>query len=601
MPPQALTTDMLLVFAVIAAVIFLFVTEWLRVDMVAILTMISLPMLGLVDGRTAFAGFSSTAVISIIAVIILGRGLDHTGVIGQVMRPLVLLAGNSRWRIVALLSLTIGFLASVMHAIGAAVLFLPTLRRISRQTGLPLPQLLMPMGAAAILGGTLSLVGSSPLIMLNDLLAPFNLAPFNLFSVTPVGLALVAVGICYFVLLGGWLLPRDKSDDARSAHRSVDTLKYYSRLGVLFELTLPADARRAPKVDEICDAYLVHVVALKTQDERVKVLPPDRDATVSPGSVVAVYGIAEQVAQAAQAYGFTVSRELHTFARELSSALSGVAEAVVPPRSKFIGRSLQEIRFRHNYLVAPLALYRQEHVYYTHLGQRRLQVGDAILMHGAWEQFQRFRQTRDLIFTHSLDHEVLHPQKAGAAVACFALSTALVIFTSLSLPVCLMAGAFGMVLSGVLSLDEAYRGVDWRTVFLLAGLIPLGLAAQQTGAAAWLAGKLMAWLDQPPAFLLLLLIAALSSAFTLVVSNVGATVLLVPLVVNLAQDAGLDPRLAALVVGLAASNSFMLPTHQVNALYMGAGGYRSLDFIKAGTPLSVLVLLVLVSVVYLVY
>ena len=174
MPQSALTLDMILVFAVIITVIFLFIVEWVRVDVVAILAMIALPALGLIDGRTAFAGFGSTAVVSIIAVIILGRGLDHTGVIAMGVRPLLRLAGCSRWRIVALLSITIAIVSSFMQNIGAAALFLPALRRISRESGLPLSQLLMPVGAAAILGGTVTLVGSSPLIMLNDLLAPYR-------------------------------------------------------------------------------------------------------------------------------------------------------------------------------------------------------------------------------------------------------------------------------------------------------------------------------------------------------------------------------------------------------------------------------------------
>ena len=600
MPQTALTLDMILVFSVIVAVIFLFIVEWVRVDVVAILAMIALPALGLIDGRTAFAGFGSTAVVSIIAVIILGRGLDRTGVIAMGVRPLLRLAGCSRWRIVALLSLTIAVVSSFMQNIGAAALFLPALRRISRESGLPLSQLLMPVGSAAILGGTITLVGSSPLIMLNDLLAPYDLPPFDLFSVTPVGLALVGAGILFFIFLGPSLLPGEQQT-AVACEISNDPSLYYKQLGELYELILPPGNLAPVNVYELCDNYFVHTVALASLDGRIKLIPPDRDYAIEPGSVIAVYGPRLKVEEAARKHGFRVSDQLKVFAHDLDSEITGIAEAVVPPHSVFVGKTLQEIRFRHNYLVAPLALYREDRDYYTQLGAQKLKVGDAILMHGAWRNFIRFRQTRDLIFSQSMDREVLYPQKAGMAIACFALSTALVIFTNLSLPVCLMAGAVGMVLTGVLSIDEAYQGVDWRTVFLLAGLIPLGLATQKTGAAAWAAGHLMAWLDQPPTLMVLLILAVLSTVFTLVVSNVGAVVLLVPLVVNLAGDLGVDPRLAALVVGLAASNSFILPTHQVNALYMGPGGYHSLDFIKAGAPLSIIFLLVLTTMVYFFY
>jgi di/tricarboxylate transporter len=171
----------------------------------------------------------------------------------------------------------------------------------------------------------------------------------------------------------------------------------------------------------------------------------------------------------------------------------------------------------------------------------------------------------------------------------------------LRLSVCLMTGALGMILTRVLTIDEAYRAVDWRTIFLLGGLIPLGIATEKTGAAAYIAHHILSMLGNVPPILLLTVIGALTTVFTLVISNVGATVLLVPLVVNMSMVAGSDPRMAALVVGLAASNSFLLPTHQVNALYMGPGHYRSVDFMKAGIIMSLIFLAVMIVMIAVVY
>jgi di/tricarboxylate transporter len=240
-------------------------------------------------------------------------------------------------------------------------------------------------------------------------------------------------------------------------------------------------------------------------------------------------------------------------------------------------------------------------IHYTRLGPIVMESGDVILMHGKWESFQRMRPKRDLLFAQSLNHEVLQTQKAKAAIACFGLATALVIFTSLPISVCLMTGALGMILTNVLHIDEAYHGIDWRTVFMLSGLIPLGLAMQKTQAAPWLAHQLLSFLGTPAPAVFVLLVGLMTTLMTLVISNVGATVLLVPLVVDMAGDIGVDPRMAALVVGLAASNAFLLPTHQVNALYMGPGGYSSFDFLKAGAPLSILYLMVLTTVLVLFY
>jgi di/tricarboxylate transporter len=588
-----------LVLAVIGLAVFLFVAEWVRVDVVAVLMMVALPMLGLVSGQEAISGLASNAVVSIIAVIVIGAGLDHTGVINRVARPIVRLAGSSQSRIVALLSLTVAVISSFMQNIGAAALFLPALRRISRQGGVPLGRLLMPIGFSAILGGTVTLVGSSPLILLNDLLQPYDLPPFHLFAPMPVGLALVGAGVAYFILLGRWLLPRREEEGRRE--EEYDPAAAYPQVRQLFELSLPHQPPKEPAVSELCDHYHAHAVALSYDGGRSRFLPPDREARLRAGAVLAVYGSADQVGRMARDYGMRLKDGLEVFAADLEPEIAGVVEAVVTPRSQFAGRTLGEIKFRRHYLVTPLAVMREDQTFYAHLGELTLHAGDAILMHGTWERFHQLRARRHFLFTHPLDHEIIHPHKAAAAVACFALATFLVLFTDLKLSVCLLAGALGMVLSRVLTMDEAYRAVDWRTVFLLAGLIPLGLATQNSGTAAWLAGQVVELLGSPHPMLLYLAVGALSTVFSLVISNVGAVVLLVPLVVHLALDAGADPRLAAFVVGLATSNSFLLPTHQVNALYMGPGRYTSRDFLRAGSGMSVLFLLVMTGMIWLFY
>jgi di/tricarboxylate transporter len=563
--------------------------------------MVALPLLGLVDGRETFQGLSSTAVVSIIAVIIMGRGLDHTGVINRGVRPLLRLAGASRQRMIVLLSGTVAVISSFMQNIGAAALFLPAIQRMSRQTGTPVSQLLMPVGFSAIMGGAVTLVGSSPLIMLNDLLRPFGIRPFSLFSVTPVGAAIVLTGVVYFIVLGKFLLPADTGGEERQPQADIDPLVYYPKLVKLFELVNPAGGKAQPKVSELCDGYNLHTVSLSLDGGLHKILPPDRDLRIAPGSVFAVYASPEHVEEAARVFGFVIKPELAVFAEELSRDFSGVVEAIVSPHSDFVGKTLVQVRFRHNHLMAPMAIVHQGQIHYKKLGARVLEAGDVILMHGKWESFQRMRPKRNLLFAQPLHEEVLLTHKATTALACFALATALVVFTPLPISICLMSGALGMILTSVLTIDEAYQGVDWRTVFLLSGLIPLGVAMQKTQAAAWLAHHVLAFIGTPSPTVFILAIGTMTTVLTLVVSNVGATVLLVPMVVDMAGSVGVDPRLAALVVGLAASNSFLLPTHQVNALYMGPGGYTSFDFLKAGTPLSILYLVVLTAVIMLLY
>jgi len=599
--PPEFTLQIAMVLGVVLVTVVLFITEWLRVDVVAIMVMVSLPILGLIDGRATFQGLASTAVVSIIAVIIMGRGLDHTGVISRGVRPLLRIAGTSRRRIILMMSGTVAVISSIMQNVGAAALFLPAIQRMSRETRTPISQLLMPIGFSAILGGTITLVGSSPLIMLNDLLRPFDIVPFNLFDVTLFGVTIVLTGILYFIVLGNFVLPRATPQDVQASQVEIDPLTYYPELSRLFELESPSGTSLSPKVMELCDKFNIHTVALSLDGGRHKILPPDRDLHIAPGSVLAVYGSQDHVEQAAQAFGFTIKPEVKIFAQALSRDFSGVIEAIVPPHSSFVGKTLIDVRFRHNHLMAPLAIVHQGQIQYQKLGPRVLEPGDVILMHGKWDSFQQMRPKRDLLFAQPLHHEVPLTKKAGAAIGCFGLATALVLFAPLPISVCLMAGALGMILTRVLSIDEAYRGIDWRTVFLLSGLIPLGLAMQQTQAASWLAYHILNLLGTPPPTVFILIVGLLTTILTLVVSNVGATVLLVPLVVDMAMSIGVDPRLAALAVGLAASNAFLLPTHQVNALYMGPGGYTSLDYLKAGTPLSIIYLLVLTAVLMLAY
>jgi di/tricarboxylate transporter len=284
----------------------------------------------------------------------------------------------------------------------------------------------------------------------------------------------------------------------------------------------------------------------------------------------------------------------------MSESTAGTIEAVVSPRSSLIGKTLRQAHFWEQFQVNPLAIYRSDKVFHSGLSDTELRSGDSILLHGTWERFNILQERHNFIFTTPIS-EALKPEKAFIAGFWLAAALMMIIVFKIQLSVSLMTGAFGIIVCNVLTIDEAYLAVDWRTVFLLAGLIPLGIATENTGTAAWIARAILNLIGNVSPVVLLTVIAMLATGFTLVISNVGATVLLVPLVVNMAIASGTDPRMAALVVGIATSNSFMLPTHQVNALYMGPGRYRSVDFMKAGAMMSILFIVVLITMLYLFY
>ena len=604
MEPNGLNVEMILVMAMIFLAVFLFIVEWVRVDVVAILMMVSLPLLHLVTPKEAFIGLSSNAVVSIIAVIIIGAGLDKTGLINKLVGPIVRLAGKSPSRIIVAISLAIAVISSFMQNIGAAALFLPAIQRISKAMKIPISQLLMPIGYSAILGGTITLVGSSPLILLNDLLVPFKLQPFGLFDVTPIGLGLVVSGILCFVLFGRFILPRgSREGDPAEQGKNGEETDLLQEIGDVYELRTPDDFthyREPVRVEDLRRRYLVNIVAT-TEPPDYKVSSPPLDAVIRSGVDLLVFGRDKDVKRLAESEEMILKEGLEVFKEDAADHASGTVEAVVRPRSSIAGKTLKQINLRDRFQVTPLAIYREGEIYRAQIGDLVLRVGDAIVLHGTWKRLQLLHGEGSLLFTTPVDVEIMRPEKATFAGLWLAVALVMILVFKIQLSVCLMTGALGMVITRVLSIDEAYQSVDWRTIFLLAGLIPLGIATEKTGTAAWIAHTVLNAIGTVKPIVLLTIIGVLTSAFTLVISNVGATVLLVPLVVNMAVAADADPRMAALVVGLAASNSFILPTHQVNAFYMGPGRYRSTDFLKAGGLISIIFIPVMIGMIYLVF
>ena len=620
MEAVALTNEMIVVLGLLIVTVFLFVSEIVRIDVAAVLVMVLLGGLSylpglnnLADVSNLFVGFSSNAVISIIAVMIIGAGLDRTGLMSKVAALIIRRGGTTEARIIPIVSSVVGVISSFMQNIGAAALFLPVISRISARTEIPMSRLLMPMGFCAILGGTITMVGSSPLILLNDLILASNeslpagmrMEAFGLFSVTPIGVMLVATGVLYFVLFGRWVLPtqRDWGTDAGSG-RSMQTYieNTYGLRADMFEVRVPEGSILIGQT--LADLMVAHhMYILGTSYRGHKVIAPMADTTIEAPARLAVLGLQRVVLEEfAEPYGLEILPQLDVFADDFAATQSGVAEVVIPPGSSVIGQTPIDLRLRQSHGLSLLAIHRgaetlshvetEDHVA-THIGQVPLQAGDTAVVHIQWDRLTELLSDRDfVVVTSDFPQEELRPHKVGWALAFFAMALLLILFSDVRLSLCLLAGAMGMILSRVLSIDEAYDAVSWSTVFLLASLIPLGQAVQNTGTATWIAGQILSLLDGWPVWALQAGLAVLATAFTLVMSNVGATVLLVPLAVSIALAAGGDPAVFALTVAISTSNSFLIPTHQVNALIMGPAGYGVIDFVRSGGIMTILFLIV---------
>ncbi len=618
--------EIAVVLSILLLTVFLFAFEVVGVDVAAVTVMVILGLVSsfsvplglaqpLVPTSDLFRGFSSNAVMSIIAVMIIGAGLDKTGLMSKVASTILRLAGQTEARVIPAISGTVGFISSFMQNVGAAALFLPVVGRISARTGLPMSRLLMPMGFCAILGGTVTMIGSSPLILLNDLILTSNqalppeqvMATWSLFSVTPIGVALLASGIAYFVLAGRYVLPGGKP----ATTKTTNTMQYFQDLyGLdygLFEVVVPANSPLIGKMlDDVETTGRVRIIAALRGSEDLRIGPGSlaRDIGIEANTVLGILAAPERLAALVKENRLQLRGDLKTFAESLAATKSGIAEIVIPPGSGLIGKSARDVWMRKTYGIAMVALHRGGETLREGDGIRNLplQAGDTLVAHTTWEALHRLQNDKDfVVVTTEYPHEENRPNKVAPALLFFGIALFMLLFTDVRLSLALMTGAIGMILTGVLRIEEAYQAVSWKSVFLLASLIPLGLAVETSGTAAWIAQQTLNHLGGLPTWVLQLAIAVLATLFTLVMSNVGATVLLVPLAVNIAIGAGANPAVFALTVALATSNSFILPTHQVNALVMGPGGYKVSDFIRAGGVMTLLFLTVMMLMLNLIY
>ena len=606
-------TQIVVVLCILAFTVYLFVSEVVRVDVaaVAILTLLGVLSLvpaldGMVDVQSLYRGFGSNAVISIIAIMIIGAGLDRTGVVSRLADLILQHGGATEKRITMLLTTSVGTLSSFMQNVGAAALFIPIVSRISTRAQIPMSRLLMPMGFCAILGGTMTMVGSSPLILLNDLIETSNatlpadtqMERFGLFSVTPIGISLLVVGVLYFTFAGSKVLPTRSVDRIEP----TSTMDYYIRT---YGLDYALFEARVPPGSELIGSTLravernrgVRIIGTKVGDDfRIE---PWGGVELQAGMELAVFMDPNALDRASQ---LELKPRMDVFANALTSTKAGICELVVPPNSRLIDQTVRELVLRRTYGLAALAVHRAGETLSSGIRDLPLQAGDTLVCHSTWENLFRLNKDRDfVVVTTEYPHEESRPEKVGPAVFFFLLAISLVLFSDLRLATALLVGALGMIFTGVLSMDEAYAAVSWKTVFLLASLIPLGEVVQTTDTAAWIAQQLLVWFGESPGWVLQAAVALLATGFTLVMSNVGATVLLVPIAVSLATGIGADPALFALTVAIATSNSFLIPTHQVNALIMGPAGYKVRDFVRAGSLMSLLFLIVSLTMLNLLF
>lgn len=607
-----LTTDMKLVLGLVGFTMVMFLFERIRADVVALVVLVLLGLTGLVAPEDLFGGFSGNAVISIMSTMILGAGLDRTGALNRLAGWLLRRAQGSESRLLLLTSGIAGLNSSFMQNPAVMALYLPVASRLSSRTGLPLSRFLMPLSAAILMGGGLTMVGNSPLILLNDLLVSANanlpsgvatLDPLHMFAPFPIGVALLGAGLLYFRYYGDRKLAESDNDKGVTPAR---TQSYFAQAygidGEVYELTVGADS---PLVGmSLGEAEALRgsplLLALKTGNESR--LAPPADARIWVGSVLGAMGEKQQVADFAQNNFLRLSARLRTFGDLFNPSRAGIAEAVVPPTSNYLGKSQAELQLRKQYGISLLAVNRDKQVHRENVRQLPLRAGDMLVLHGIWTDLAQASADKDFVVVTDYPKGEQRPQKFKLALGIFVVTMLLALSTRIPVSIALMTGVAGMLVGGVLHIDEAYAAINWKTIFLMACLIPLGWAMDSSGTAAWIAGHTIERLPEGiPLWMLEVAIGLLTTAFSLVISHVGATIVMVPMAINLALAAGGNPTAFALVVALSASNNMVTSSNPVVSMITGPAGYQPRDMWRVSGPLSLVYLAIVIVAINLMF
>jgi len=610
----ALTTDMKIVLALVGLTMVLFVFQRVRADLVALVVLVMLGLTGLVAPEDVFNGFSSNATISVIATMILGMGLDRTGALNRLAGWLLRRSKGMEQRLLLLTAGIAGLNSSVMQNPSVMALYMPVAARLASRSGLRLAQMLLPICVAIVMGGTLTMVGSSPLILLNDLLTAANanlpsgaatLESLNMFAPLPIGLVLLASGLAYFHFRGHDQL-RELEDGSDGNVTPARTQSYFASAygieGDVYELVVTAESPMVGMTFGEAEAIHDAPVLLALKSENESRLAPPADARIWVGSVIGAMGQRQQVADFAQNQFLRMSTRLRNFGDLFNPSRAGIAEAVVPPTSKFIGKSATELNLRKEYGVRLLAINRDKEVIRDNVRTIPLRAGDMLVLHSIWQDLAKTAKSLDFIIVTDYPKGEQRPHKFKVAMAIFAVTLLIALSSRVPTSVALMTGVAGMLVFGVLKMDEAYSAINWKTVFLMACLIPLGWAMDSSGAAAWVAGHTIERLPSGlPIWVLEIAVALLTAAFSMVISHVGATIVVVPLAINLALAVGGNPTAFALIVALSASNNFVTQSNPVMSMIIGPAGYKARELWKIGVPISLIYTAIVVTMVNLLF
>jgi len=603
--------DLLIVLLLLAAAIAMFVLNRPRMDAVALIMIVMLPLTGVITLGEALAGFGDPSIVLIAALFVVGEGLVRTGVARRIADWLGQAAGGSEARALVLIMLASAILGACMSGTAVVAIFIPIVLRLCQATGAAPRALMMPLSAAALLSGMLTLIATAPNLMVNAELVRQGLDGFGFFGITPFGLPLLALAIPYMLLARRLLAGKSGQAATRPEPRRArlgDWIDLYDLPDREYRLrvaeTSPLAGRQLGALD--LRAGGLNILAIERPHRfGQELVRPGAQVELLPGDVL----LADLQAQVTDpmmlfaGHGLEPlplgngSRYFTDRAQEI-----GMVEALVPAESSLVGQTILQARLRSEYGLTAIGLRHGQRAAGPDLLEQRLAVGDTLLLFGFWSDLAKLRGANgDLVLLNlpaEFDEVLPAPGRALAAVLCLVVTVALMVTGIVPNAHAALIGCLLMGLFGCIDLASAYRAISWKTIMLIVGMLPFSIALQRTGGVDLAAAGLLSVAGEASPRMVLAVLFALTATLGLFISNTATAVLMAPVAIAVATDLGLSPYPFAMIVALAASTAFMTPVSSpVNTLVVAPGGYGFGDFLKVGVPFSIICLIVSVLLV----
>lgn len=607
-----MTTDIMLAYGLLLTTVVLFVSDRLRMDVVALLLIIALVLFGLLTPNEALAGFSDPLVILIAALFVVGEGLFRTGVAFSVGNWLLGVAGTSEIRLLALLMVVVAGLSAFMSNTGAVAIFIPVALNLATRAGLPPSRLLLPMAYAGSIGGMLTLIGTPPNLAVSAELSRAGMDAFNFFSFTPIGLLVLVASVTFIVLFGSFLLPRDKADSAGGGNRVTlaDLIDLYqiSRRAHLFRIEpgCPLVGRTLGQA-QLRTRFGVTVIGLvRGPVVRTELIPVLLQTEYRSGDVMFLVGSEQEARRLIREVNGLKRVPIEERHRDMVAREIGLAEVLLTPRSQFIGHTIKEARFREDHGLSVLGILRRGKPLREDLLNTRLEFGDCLLVSGGWRQIDLLQKKQDnfalLSLPREMDEVAPYRERAPWALGIVAAMLVAMTFNLLPTVIAVLLAGVAMIQARCVTMEEAYRAINWQSVVLIAGMLPLATALQKTGALELAVNGLINTLGDLGPLALMAGLFMITSAFSQFISNTATAILVAPVAIGAAAGMGVSPYPLLMTVAMAASTAFSTPmASPVNTLVIGPGGYRFRDFMKLGIPLQLLAMVITLLMVPLLF